>query len=92
MAAEKIIDLCGGSGTKLGFFVSVVTTGTGSSADIAHGLGQTPDLVLAALVSLTEGDAAGTHEIVYGTHDAVNLKFTAPTTVKYIAIAIVFSK
>jgi len=89
--AERIIDLCGGPGTKLGFFVSVVTTGTGAEQSIAHGLGQTPDFVLAAITSLTEGDATGTHAITYGTHDATNLKFTAPASLKYIAIAIVLS-
>ena len=66
-------------------FQSGVRTATGSSENIAHGLGVTPSLVLISIydtngVSLPIAAAEGAH-------DATNLKVTVTASVKYKVIA-----
>lgn len=65
------------------FFRSTEQTGTGSSQDVAHGLGTTPTAVLASFSEL-DGNAA---DMAYGTHDATNCKFTVTSGAKFFVLA-----
>ena len=66
-------------------FTSTEQTGTGSSQNIAHGLGTTPSLVWAMV---SNSGATGIYTLVPGAHDATNAKFTVTSGVKYYVIAI----
>jgi hypothetical protein len=70
---------------KIDFFKSTETTGTGSEADIAHGLGRTPALVI---VVPTENTTGNTLDITEGAHDGTNVKVNAPSTCKYVVYAL----
>lgn len=71
--------------SRLNVFISVETTGTGSSQDVAHGLGSTPTAVF---IVLTEFGTAQNPNVTEGTHDATNVKVTvASNTVKFKVIA-----
>lgn len=63
-------------------FYSAEQTGTGSSQDIAHGLGVIPGRVLIELTDLTPA-TAGSVAVVKGAHDATNVKVTVTTGKKY---------
>ena len=65
-------------------FVSTEQTGTGSSQDIAHGLGVTPTKVL---VSVTDNTASSTFTVTEGAHDSTDVKITLTTGVKYKVLA-----
>ena len=70
---------------RLAVFESAEITGTGSSQDIAHGLGATPSSVI---VVLTEFGTAQNPNVTEGVHDATNVKVTvASNTVKFKVIA-----
>lgn len=69
------------SGSK---FVSTEQTGTGSSQNVAHGLGTTPSVVWWSL----SGPSGGADTVTPGSHDATNLKFTVTSGVKFYAFAI----
>ena len=72
---------------KIKYFLSTEQTGTGAEQSIAHGLGETPSLVMFFLT----GDARAAWAVISiaeGTHDATNLKVTVTTDVKYRALAI----
>ena len=66
------------------YFKSTEQTGTGSSQNVAHGLGVTPSIVWWS-VSQT---ATGTFTMTPGTHDSTNLKFTLTSGAKFYAFAI----
>jgi hypothetical protein len=68
-----------------GKYSSAGHTGTGSSQNIAHGLGVVPSLVLA---SVYNSDSIDTWTVVEGVHDATNLKFTVTSGVGYKVIAL----
>lgn len=68
-----------------GKFQSTVQTGTGSSQDIAHGMGVVPTLVLVSIYD-TNGVALP-HAISEGAHDSTNLKVSVTASVKYKVIA-----
>jgi hypothetical protein len=70
---------------KIDFFKSTETTGTGAEADIAHGLGRTPSLVI---VVPTENTTGNTLDITEGIHDGTNVKVTAPATCKFVVYAL----
>lgn len=71
-----------------GKFQSSVQTGTGSSQNIAHGLGVVPTLVLVAPYNTTDsGIVAAGYSIVEGAHDATNVKVTATSALQYKVIA-----
>lgn len=71
-----------------GKFQSTVQTGTGSSQNIAHGLGVVPTLVLiAAYVTTDAGVVAAGYSIVEGAHDSTNVKVTATSALQYKVIA-----
>jgi len=66
-------------------FTSTEQTGTGSSQNVAHGLGSTPSLVWFAVSE----DPAGTgFDVAPGAHDATNCVFTVTTGVKFFAYAL----
>lgn len=67
----------------LGIFVSAEQTGTGSSQDIAHGLGRVPSIVMFAQ---TDGAAAGA-TVAEGTHDATNVKVTVTASRMFKVLA-----
>jgi len=70
---------------RLAVFVSTEQTGTGSSQDVAHGLGVTPSAVI---ITLTEFGAAENPNVAEGTHDATNVKVTvASGTTKFKVFA-----
>lgn len=72
-------------GSDLDFFRSTEQTGTGSSQNVAHGLGHTPTLVL---VSVSE-DASGTgFDVAEGTHDATNAVVTVTSGIKFFVLAL----
>lgn len=66
-------------------FFSTQQTGTGSSQDIAHGLGSTPRLVFAIPDDIGGG---GVFSVSYGAHDATNVKVTFSNGQKYRIVAI----
>ena len=57
-------------------------TGTGSVQNIAHGFGSVPRVAFA--LPLNGGTP---FPIVFGSHDATNLKFTFPSGISYFAVA-----
>lgn len=66
-------------------------TATGSSQNVAHGLGRTPRLVFPILVSGHDGSGgAGTQfpDWSPGAHDATNAKFTMVAGATFIVIAV----
>ena len=70
---------------KLDYFLSAETAGTGSEANIAHGLGRTPTLVL---VILTQKDTTTAVQITEGTHDGTNCKVNCESTASFKVFAI----
>jgi len=76
-------------GKAIDFFKSATITGSGSEQDTAHGLldadfvARVPILVF---VVMMEGGVTG--QVTEGTHDATNVKVTAPSGMDYKVIAI----
>lgn len=67
-------------------FQSTVQTGTGSSQNVAHGLGVVPSLVLVSIYN-TNGVALP-FAISEGAHDATNIKVTVTNNVMFKVIAL----
>ena len=65
-------------------FVSVVTAGTGSSQNIAHGLAATPRNVF--IIPETPSDVAST--FVQGAHGSTNVVVTATLLTRFYVIAV----
>lgn len=78
-----------GTATKVsGKFQSTVQTGTGSSQNVAHGLGVVPSLVLVAPYdNSASGSTPFTFTIAEGAHDSTNVKVTATSGLTYKVIA-----
>lgn len=73
-----------------GKFQSTVQTGTGSAQNIAHGLGVTPTMVLAAPYDNTaSGSTPFTFQITEGSHTNTNIIVTATSGLKFKVIAFV---
>ncbi len=68
---------------KMAFFKSTEQTGTGSSQNIAHGLGATPGLVT-FFTTLTAGGVA---TITEGAHDGTNVVVTVTSAAKFKVVA-----
>jgi hypothetical protein len=66
-------------------FTSTEQTGTGSSQNIAHGLGSTPSQVT---MFVSDSGATGIYTAVPGAHDATNIKFTVTAGVKFYVQAL----
>lgn len=72
--------------SKLKSFKSTEQTGTGSSQNIAHGLGVVPGLVFFMITSDTATQATGA-TYVEGAHDSTNLKMTVTSGAKFKIVA-----
>lgn len=66
-------------------FTSTEQTGTGSSQNVAHGLGSTPSMVW---FSVSEDPAGTGFDVTPGAHDATNCVFTVTAGVKYYVFAL----
>ena len=66
------------------FFKSTEQTGTGSSQNIAHGLGSVPGLVFVQVTGL----ASATDTFVEGAHDSTNVKMTVSAGAKFKVVAV----
>lgn len=69
---------------KLAFFKSTEQTGTGSSQNVAHGLGSTPGLVMVMPTDILAAEVT----IVEGSHDGTNVVLTVTSGAKFKVIAI----
>lgn len=72
-----------------GVFVSTEQTGTGSSQNVAHGLGVTPSKVLVAPTEHPGTPDTGAFDIAEGAHDATNVVVTVTANVKFKVLAFV---
>ena len=89
-AAGVTIDAClvkDGAAAKVSGFVSTEQTGTGSSQNVAHGLGVIPSKVLFSFSELPAGLAAGS-DFAVGVHDSTNVLVTVTTGIKFYVIAL----
>jgi hypothetical protein len=68
-------------------FTSTEQTGTGSSQNVAHGLGAVPRIVWWSLSELPADLAAGA-DVAPGTHTSTNAVFTVTSGVKFFVFAI----
>lgn len=66
----------------MAIFVSAEQTGTGSSQNIAHGLGVVPTAVFVAPTD-TSPATVGVYTVTEGTHDATNVKVTVTLSKKF---------
>lgn len=73
---------------RRGTFVSVETTGTGSSQLVAHGLGVAPTAVLVVPTD-TSPSTAGVFTVVEGTHTATDVVLTVTSGKKFKVLAFV---
>lgn len=69
-------------------FVSSEQTGTGSSQNVAHGLGVTPRYVLVAPTEHPGTPDTGAFDIAEGTHTSTNVVVTVTVNVKFKVLAI----
>lgn len=67
-------------------FISSEQTGTGSSQNVAHGLGVTPSKVIVSYTDLTPA-TAGSANVTYGTHTSTNVVVTVTSGKKFIVEA-----
>lgn len=70
---------------KISYFKSAETTGTGSEANIPHGLGRTPSLVIVVPTDNNDGLA---FNIAEGTHDGTNVKVNASSNCNFVVYAL----
>lgn len=70
--------------SHLSLFISTEQTGTGSSQNIAHGLGQIPSKVLVSFTNIAAGGATVTE----GSHDLTNVVVTATSGSKFKVLAL----
>lgn len=68
------------------FFKSSEQTGTGSAQNVAHGLAQTPSLVIIFPTDLSPA-TTGSVVVTEGTHDATNVVVTVTTSKKFKVVA-----
>ena len=68
-------------------FVSSEQTGTGSSQNVAHGLGIVPNKVIIAVTELPDAAAETGFDVAEGAHDATNVVVTVTNTVKFKVLA-----
>lgn len=68
-------------------FISAETTGTGSSQNVAHGLGATPAGVLVVPTEHPGTPDTGAFDIAEGTHTSTNVVLTVTANVKFKVLA-----
>lgn len=76
------------SGPPLKIFVSAEQTGTGSSQNVAHGLGVTPTAVFVACTDDSPA-TAGVFTVTEGTHTSTNVVLTVTVNKKFKCLAFV---
>lgn len=67
-------------------FVSAEQTGTGSSQNVAHGMGVVPTRVYVTYTDLTPA-TAGSVNVTYGTHTSTNVVVTVTSGKKFLVVA-----
>lgn len=67
-------------------FVSSEQTGTGSSQNVAHGLGVVPTRVFVTYTDLTPA-TVGSVNVTYGSHTSTNVVVTVTASKKFLVIA-----
>lgn len=72
--------------SKLSVFKSTEQTGTGSSQNVAHGLGATPGLVIVYPTD-TAPSTTGAYTMAEGSHDATNVVVTVTSGKKFKVVA-----
>lgn len=82
-------DIAAGAVTfaKAKVFISAETTGTGSSQNVAHGLGATPAGVLVVPTEHPGTPDTGAFDIAEGTHTSTNVVVTVTANVKFKVFA-----
>lgn len=68
-------------------FVSTEQTGTGSSQNVAHGLGAVPAIVMVAVTEHPGTPDTGAFDVAEGAHDATNVIVTVTADVKFKVFA-----
>jgi len=68
-------------------FVSTEQTGTGSSQNVAHGLGVTPRVVIVTVSELPDAAAETGFDVAQGAHTSTNVVVTVTSTVKFFVYA-----
>jgi hypothetical protein len=88
LAASGALTIGAGAVTKAKakVFFSTEVTGTGSSQNVAHGLGVTPTAVLVAPTELAADLAAG-YDCAEGTHTSTNVVLTITSGAKVKVLA-----
>lgn len=71
---------------KTAMFVSTEQTGTGSSQNIAHGLGVTPTVIFAAPTD-TSPSTVGVYTVTEGSHTSTNVVLTVTSGKKFKVMA-----
>lgn len=67
-----------------GVFISSEQTGTGSSQNVAHGLGRAPTKVIVALTEFLSNQSV---DVAEGSHDSTNVVVTVTSGVKFKVLA-----
>jgi hypothetical protein len=88
----KVLDVdCIGVGANaVRVFSSAEQTGTGSSQNVAHGLGVTPTHVMVVPTELPDAAAETGFDIAEGAHTSTNVVVTVTNTVKFKVLAIAY--
>lgn len=69
----------------INWFKSTEQTGTGSSQNVAHGLGRAPKKVM---VMVTEYSGTGAFDIAEGAHTSTNVVVTVTSGLKFVVVAV----
>ncbi len=69
-------------------FASSEQTGSGSSQNVAHGLGVVPRYIIISVTELPDAAAETGFDVAEGTHTSTNVVVTVTNTVKYKVLAI----
>lgn len=70
-----------------GIFISSEQTGTGSSQNVAHGLGVVPNKVFVSVTELPDAAAETGFDVALGSHTSTNVVLTVTNTVKFMVLA-----
>ncbi len=86
---EGVVTIGNGAVTKAKakVFASTEQTGTGSSQNVAHGLGAVPQIVLVVPTEHPGTPDTGAFDIAEGAHDSTNVVVTVTANVKFKVLA-----